>query len=391
MKLLRGVRLLIKNDRPAAFGVEWRVNGKRKAKYFHTREQQREFARGLGVSLRTHGELAFQHINNPDFIRLRTFVSQLGEGVDLNDVLACWKKHGQGSAVASVPLSVAVTLFLEAKATEGISIASLGHIRPMLRHFVGFAGEQTNVGSLSAEVLIKYFLTIKGFAIDTRQTYHKKLSTFFNWLKATKRLAENPIDGIKLPRKLKEEIRPVTVLTVADAERLFAANVAAPQARELLGRLALETFAGVRHETVAKIDGAMMAEVFDFKNRVITLPARISKLGGVAFIEHAEPNLWAWLQWSDPATWVMHKRFYANAKSAAFLRANVPHPHNVLRHSAASYHIALHGDAGKTAAMLTHRGNTQMLFTHYRGAGGGKDNAEKWFAIRPSSVGKSTK
>lgn len=384
MKLPRGVRLLLNPDRPAGFGVQWRANGKRKSKYFHTREEQRNAARELAEGLHKHGQLALDEVSNPDYLHWRAVMAQLGEGVDLDAVIACWKKHGQGSAVASIPLGAAVTLFLEAKATEGISIASLGHIRPMLRHFVGFAGEQTNVGSLSAEVLIKYFSTIKGFAIDTRQTYHKKLSTFFNWLKATKRLAENPIDGIKLPRKLKEDIRPVTVLTVTDAERLFAANAAAPQARELLGRLALETFAGVRHETVAKIDAAMMAEVFDFKNRVITLPARISKLGGVAFIEHAEPNLWAWLQWSDPATWVMHKRFYANAKSAAFLRANVAHPHNVLRHSAASYHIALHGDAGKTAAMLTHRGNTQMLFTHYRGAGGGKDNAAKWFAIMPS-------
>ena len=79
----------------------------------------------------------------------------------------------------------------------------------------------------------------------------------------------------------------------------------------------------------------------------------------------------------------MSKLMFRNHKSRAFIRANVVHLHNVLRHSAASYHIALHGDAGKTAAMLTHSGNTAMLFSHYRGTGGGKENALKWFSIKP--------
>ena len=80
----------------------------------------------------------------------------------------------------------------------------------------------------------------------------------------------------------------------------------------------------------------------------------------------------------------MSRYTYRNLKGEAFRVAKVQHPHNVLRHSAASYHIALTGDAGKTAAMLTHS-NLRMLWSNYRGKGGGKENGEAWFSILPPS------
>jgi len=155
----------------------------------------------------------------------------------------------------------------------------------------------------------------------------------------------------------------------------------APDARELLGRLALEAFCGMRHETAAQLTASNL----DFGARVITVEAQISKTRTRQFIEHAPDNLWAWLEWSNPKAWRMGKLTYRNAKSAAFIRAKVEHKHNVLRHSAASYHIAMTGDAGKTAAMLTHS-NLRMLWSNYRGKGGGKENGAAWFAITPATV-----
>jgi hypothetical protein len=61
--------------------------------------------------------------------------------------------------------------------------------------------------------------------------------------------------------------------------------------------------------------------------------------------------------------------------------AGVPWLPNGLRHSFATYHIALYEDAGKTALALGHT-DPALTFRHYR-ALRTKEEAEAYFAIRP--------
>jgi hypothetical protein len=58
-------------------------------------------------------------------------------------------------------------------------------------------------------------------------------------------------------------------------------------------------------------------------------------------------------------------------------------PHNALRHSFCTFHCALYGDAGKTATLLTHRGNVAILYQHYKG-NAGRPDAERYFGIMPT-------
>ena len=376
LRLPRGIRLIDRPDRPSKFGVQWRVDGQRKTKVFETREDQAVFARQLAGGVKRDGLMAYR-LNEDETRQWRAFRATIGPSANLDDVTRCWMKHGV--TAATLPLSEAIAAFLEAKAAEGVSKASLGHQRPILRKFQNSLSPTSNVAGVGEQEISAFLRSITDMATATRRSYQKTVSAFFNWLKSTRRIADSPMEGMKLPKPTRAELKPVTVLSVEDGVSLFAKNQGAPFERELLGRLALECFAGMRHETAALITHA----AFDFKARVITIPARIDKNQRPQYIEHAEENLWAWLEWSKPETWQMSKLMFRNHKSRAFTRANVEHLHNVLRHSAASYHIALHGDAGKTAAMLTHKGNTAMLFSHYRGRGGGKENAVKWFSIVP--------
>ena len=55
---------------------------------------------------------------------------------------------------------------------------------------------------------------------------------------------------------------------------------------------------------------------------------------------------------------------------------------NAMRHSFGSYHYAMHSDAAKTAAMLGHKANDQVLFDSYRSLARKKD-AEGYFGIVP--------
>jgi integrase len=67
-------------------------------------------------------------------------------------------------------------------------------------------------------------------------------------------------------------------------------------------------------------------------------------------------------------------------KAAAGLRA----PHNALRHSFASYHLAMWQDASKTAFELGHA-RPDMLYRHYRNLVT-KEAAEAYWALTPDKI-----
>ncbi len=58
-------------------------------------------------------------------------------------------------------------------------------------------------------------------------------------------------------------------------------------------------------------------------------------------------------------------------------------PHDCLRHSYGSYHLALHDDVNATRASMGHS-TRETLFKHYRQAVT-KSTAKAYFAIRPAA------
>jgi len=57
-------------------------------------------------------------------------------------------------------------------------------------------------------------------------------------------------------------------------------------------------------------------------------------------------------------------------------------PQDCLRHSFATYAVALTNNPGQVAIWLGHNGNPTMLYRHYRGLTT-KAEADKFFALRP--------
>src|SRR5262249_25260483 len=146
----------------------------------------------------------------------------------------------------------------------------------------------------------------------------------FSWLVICRKLAANPCAGIRAPKLVTDEVE---IFTVKQTQTLFERNASEP--RELLGRLALEAFAGFRFSSAARIAGSEIK----FAERGIVLPALKIKTERREFIDGLPDNLWVWLQWSQPADWVMTPRAYLAAKSLARVRAGLPEVRNALRHS----------------------------------------------------------
>jgi site-specific recombinase XerC len=350
-------------------GVQWRVDGKRKTRGFPTLEQRDTFARSLAGDVKAAGVDAYR-LDEAELRDWRAFRAEVGQGADLREIARHWVAHGKEDAPT---VTVAVTDFLAAKKSEGISAAAYSHYKKWLGRFSAAFGAR-QVSSITRDEISPWLATL-GLGDVTTHGHFVRVRSLFTWLVNIGKLARNPCNGIKAPKITPEDVE---VLTVTDGGKLFAKATA--DTRELFGRLALESFAGLRFASASVIAGADI----DFAARGIVLPAAKIKTRRRQFIDGLPENLWAWLEWSKPAAWVMTPRQYLEAKSLAFVRADIPHPRNCLRHSFASYHVAAHKDASRTSVILCHS-SPAMLWRHYKGRATEADGLA-WFGIVPKIV-----
>jgi integrase len=179
----------------------------------------------------------------------------------------------------------------------------------------------------------------------------------------------------------------IAFLTVEQAEAILRG--AAPHRHAL----ALMMFAGVRPEEIRGDDKPPLKwENIDKKARIVRIPGGVSKTRQARVLEGLPDNLWSWLADgpdAGPITSVRIRSLIMSAQRAGGFvgrgRAKerlVAWPQDGMRHSFATYHVALFADPGKTALLLGHEGSPTMLYRHYRGLTT-KDQAEEYFKIVP--------
>lgn len=147
--------------------------------------------------------------------------------------------------------------------------------------------------------------------------------------------------------------------------------------------LALMLFAGIRPEEVcsrAAGKAPLLWSAINQVERMIRVPAEVSKTGRARILEGLPDAVWNWLQ---PGTGPV-SRFSARAAVECAQRAGgiTDWPHDGLRHTFASYAVAFTGDPGRVSLWLGHEGKTTLLHNHYRGIVT-KAEAERFFALAP--------
>lgn len=190
-----------------------------------------------------------------------------------------------------------------------------------------------------------------------------------------KACAGNPVDGSFKPKK---EDNEVGILTVADASALLTAAHNRP---EILPAIAIGMFAGVRDAELKRLDWRDVK----FEAGFIEIKASKAKSARRRLIE-MRPTLRAWLEphrvlagsvWPGKAE--RGRRLVEDARrTARFGRPGTesdeekrdgielkPWPHNALRHSFASYHLAKWQNANALALELGHT-SAALIFAHYR-------------------------
>ncbi|MEO0796648.1 MAG: hypothetical protein AAFX93_15875 [Verrucomicrobiota bacterium] len=212
----------------------------------------------------------------------------------------------------------------------------------------------------------------------TFRNYRSYLRIFFLYCKQRKWVVNNPVKEIALLDQPPEEIKfhkPGEVRALLE----FCKNATNPNYRAMLPLLALKAFAGIRSETVFKMDWSMI----DIDRQEIVIPAAIMKKRRKHIMQGLEPNLWEWLKLEDTRKDLgMSDRTFRYRKRYVLDACGVDNIKNGLRHSFATYHVTLHQSADKTALLMPHRSATE-LWEHYYGAGRSAD-AEEYFEIVPS-------
>ena len=288
-------------------------------------------------------------------------------GFDLTAAVEHYAAHVATTA-RSLPVGRAVEEFLAIRGAEGKSARHLKDLRLRLGAFARAHG-----GRLAAAITtrdIDSWLTGLPVGPQSRSHYRAAVHNFFAFCAARGFCAANPVAAAVKP---KVPSAPIGILTPAQTEALLAA---CPPA--IIPAVSIALFAGLRDAEIARLDWRHV----DLGRRFVEVTTTAAKTAQRRLVSVAD-NLHAWLEPHQQATGPVrpgnaYHRLFAVARADAGI---APWPHNAMRHSFASYLLAKHQDAARTALQLGHA-RSDLLFRHYRELVQAED-AEAFWCISP--------
>ena len=351
------------SQRALKFVVVYRQAGKRQVRYFKDEKGAKLFAQEKTTELRNegrrHGEFSYDE--------RQAVLEARSRGLNLRAAVEYFAAHRE-ALNASITVETATREFLSVREAEG---KSRGHVHDLLyrlRRFARESGGSVLVASFSTREVDAW---LAGLACgpQSRVNYRRAIHNFFAFCEARGYCAGNPVT-----RASKAKVPPgeIGILTPAQAEALLTEfRSAKPECSEdsirspnrILPAVAIGLFAGLRVSEIMRLDWSSV----DLSRGLIEVAARKSKTAQRRLVT-VSPNLRAWLEplarGAGPVAPQAgtYRRQLARARRAAGIE---PWPRNALRHSFASYHLALHRNAAETALQLGHS-ESRTLFAHYR-------------------------
>lgn len=365
-------------DRPSPYGVKWSDGGKRKFKFFKNITLRNEFYKKMSAAEKRLGT-AIIELSAGEAAIMRTCVDMLGDSAT---VLKACQEYSEKTNIINIPTEQAYKQFLEDNINTGKSDDYIRHIRTRVQRLIDFMPEDFIEWSAEkARNYIEQLRNLQGYKPLTIRGHLQNFNTFANWLIKRKHIHNNPFKDIATQAVIMPEPE---YLSVSNMEKLF--REAVKYYPETVAYYALGAFAGVRSSACARLG----LDAIDFRQKGILMRADQTKNKRRVYLDGYEGNLWIWLEWARnnaPEGFQLTKRQWDEKRVRVADKAKVKLPHNCLRHSFCTYHVALHGDAGKTATLLTHRGNVSILYEHYKG-NASREDAEVWFGITPENTYK---
>lgn len=268
----------------------------------------------------------------------------------------------------SVPVSEAFEALLEDMRVNGKSKV---HINDTTVRLGRFATDFSDVqmSDVRTDQIAKWIQSRKTGAVD-RNKHRTLISGLFAFAIGRGWAQSNPVKAVSVAKVIQGEIGILTpdemasILTNAD--------------QRTVAYWAIGAFCGLRSSELERLDWT------DVNGEYVKVKGSNAKSARRRLIRISD-NLTAWLQPYRQASGSIVPLNLRKLLDDDCIRAGVTDwPPNALRHSFASYSIALHKDAGRTALDLGHA-SAGIVFSNYRELVTESD-AKRWFSIMPATA-----
>lgn len=336
---------------------------------FYKTEDEATAARRRKVDqVKAHGAsaLALSNGERLDFVRARDELAEFG--VSIQQAVEFFKAHHAKRECVSFEAAIdQIEMVKHATNKDGEYVRKLrANLASLMAACDGKA--LAEVGQQD----IERWLFRNGWAPATVRNKRIDVRTFFRFCLGRGWLVTNPaakLERVELPDA------PPGILQVDECRAVVAA--AGPVVRPLV---VLNLFCGLRPEECVQI----VPENVHVERGFVEVTAAVAKSRKRRIVEVSE-NAKGWLKGAAfvprSPKWYARQLPGLRREASKLLGRAMPWPKNCLRHSFASYHLAMHGSAEKTALQMGHR-STEMLFRHYRELVT-KEEGEKFWGIKP--------
>lgn len=349
------------------------VDGKRVRKFFKTKDDAQTFVRGIEITAENLGTRATQI--DP---RLHIMAVECNDllnpyGKTLSEATDFYCKH-LNAVQRSCTVNKLIPVFIDNKQGDGVGHLYLKDLRYRLKRFGDDFGDEV-IATITNAQCNKWLKTVP-YAPGSRNSFRRVLKLFFNYAVGEGYCRETPMSKTT---KAKETDEPVEILEPEQLQSLLNNALS-----EIIPFLAIGAFAGLRTAERLRLD---WSEIHLDRN-FIEVRASKSKTARRRLVTIL-PNLRAWLEPRQQEQGRIVPPGLSKKMEAARKAAGIdPWPHNGLRHSYASYHVAQFKDAAALALQMGHT-TTDMLFDHYREVVS-PQKAEKYWNIVPHPASDET-
>ncbi len=364
-------------------GTSWELDygldseKKRVRRSFKTKKEA-ETAIAIWVKEHSNDQIKLTHLTNGQRMDVLSAFDILNGHSSLTEAARYFMTH-LGPGIEPISLKDLLSAYIDTKKKANRRPRTIDEIKKVIPNFMRHFGLDKMVHEATVKN-VEAWLDSLNVGSVTWNGYKQVLSGFFNFAIKRKYIRENPVAGLEnvaVDEKLPQ------LMDVTDVIKLFKALQ--QHEPELIPYFAIGFFAGLR--PVNEL-GEFCWENINFESKMITVLPATAKKRRQRHVDMSD-NLLAWLTpfRKKQGPIFFHDRRARNLRN----EAGIVWTPDVMRHSFASFHLALHGDITATSMQLGHT-RINVLLSHYRnirtpkGTAVTKDYAQQYWNIRPDNL-----